>query len=366
MKFLLTIFVFCQSLVMQAQSDNEYSITDRAMLGISTAEASSTDSIAAYIKNHFISEQHKVRAVYTWVANNIEYSTDSLHRVILNEDRYEKVSIAFRRKKGVCENFAAIFNDICIKSGLNSFVVDGYTNMDRSGNKAGHAWNAVSVNTKWYLYDATWDARFAAQAGTKYFQLSPQEFIQTHMPFDPLFQFLNYPLTYQEFNKGYSAGNKSRAYFNHPDSINLYQRQDSFAQFISTFIRIQNNGTPSSLVALKLSQLKMETEIVYQGTDADLYNAAVSDYTAALTDFKSFLNYRNNRFLPTKSSNEINAMLDAIERKIANANTKLKVVNTSKATLTLNTGDIEKMLDDLGAYVKEQQIFLKNYLGSAK
>ncbi len=70
--------------------------------------------------------------------------------------------------------------------------------------------------------------------------------------------------------------------------------------------------------------------------------------------------------MPLKSEAEITAMLDAIELKIAAANTKLKIVNTSKATLTLNTGDVEKMLDDLLTHVKEQQIFLKNYLGTTK
>ncbi|MDQ6763861.1 MAG: hypothetical protein M3015_14705 [Bacteroidota bacterium] len=371
MKLLVIILVLFYASVVHAQSENEYSKTDREILNIPAAQTSSTDSIAAYVRNHFNNEEDKVRAVYTWVANNIKYSTDSLHRVILNEDRYEKVSIAFRRKKGVCENFAAIFNDICVKSGLRSFVIDGYTNLDRSGNRAGHAWNAVSVNNNWYLYDPTWDAGFAtnggfASQGTHYFQLTPQEFIQSHMPFDPLFQVLNYPLTYQEFNKGLSTGSSSRAYFNYVDSINAYDKQNSFTQFISTMKRIQKNGMPSSLVALKLSQLKMETEIVYQETDVDLYNASVADYTTALTEFKSFLNYRNNRFLPTKSIDEINAMLDAIKHKIASANSKLKIVNASKANLTLNTGDIEKMLDDLSAYVKEQQIFLKNYLGSTK
>ncbi len=372
MKLLLLIFVFCSVSLVQAQSENAYAKIDREMLNIPAGEAASTDSIAAYVRSHFHTEEDKVHAVYAWVANNIQYSTDSLHRVILNEDRDEKVSIAFRRKKGVCENFAAIFNDICIKSGLRSFVIDGYTNMDRSGNKAGHAWNAVSINNKWYLYDATWDAGFATnsgfagQSGPQYFQLTPQEFIQSHIPFDPLFQFLNYPLTYQEFHKSLSRASTNRSYFSYVDSVEAYDKEDAFTQFISAIERIQKNGTPSSLVALKLRQLKMETEIVYQGTDADLYNAAVADYTAALTDFKSFLNYRNNRFLPAKSMKEIEAKLQAIEQKISIANTKLKIVNASKATLMLNTGDIEKMLDDLSAYVKEQQIFLKNYLGTTK
>ncbi len=372
MKFCLMIIFLCTAFFAIAQSEIDYAQIDRVIMSIPSSQTNNTADIAAYIKSHFDTEGKRVRAAYTWVANNIKYSTDSLHRVILNEDREQEVSFAFRRRKGVCENFAAIFNDICAKSGLQSYLIDGYTRLNRSTDKTGHAWNAVYVNNKWYLYDPTWDAGFETNSqlinhtATQYFQQTPQEFIQSHMPFDPLFQFLDYPVTYQEFNKGSAQENKDRGYFNYMDSIALYRKQDSLSRYVAASSRIRKNGNASSMVALKLSQLKMESEIVYQDEDAGLYNSAVEDYTAAVINFKSFLEYRNNRFMPLKSEAEITAMLDAIELKIAAANTKLKIVNTSKATLTLNTGDVEKMLDDLLTHVKEQQIFLKNYLGTTK
>ena len=68
-----------------------------------------------------------------------------------------RITVALRRRKGVCENFAAIFNDICLKAGLTSFVVSGYTKQSGAVDKTGHSWCAVFINKNWYLCDPTWD-----------------------------------------------------------------------------------------------------------------------------------------------------------------------------------------------------------------
>lgn len=373
MKFLMIIscFLFC-AFTGKTQSPDEYAQTDRIALSIPSAQTNNTADIAAYINAYFDTDSKKVRAAFTWVANNIKYDAAHLHRVILNEDREEKVTWAIERKKGVCENFAAILTDICIKCGLRSYAIEGYTRYNSSVAKSGHAWSAVFIDNDWHLYDPTWDAgfqengHFTGQQGTNYFQLSPSEFIQSHMPFDPMFQFLDYPLTYQEFSKGFSKANSQTAYFNYIDSINANEKLALLEQYESAARRIEKNGIPTQNVSTRLAQLKMEKEIIYQDKDADLYNSAIADYKEAIGNFKTFLIYRNNQFMPAKPVSETEAMLNVILKQVANANNKLKEVNQSKATLALNTGDVEKVLNDLSAKVKEEQIFLRNYLSTAK
>ena len=373
MKFLVTIFCFLFCAISgKTQSPDEYAQTDRIALSIPLSQTNNTTDIAAYINFHFDTDSKKVRAAYTWVANNIKYDAAHLHRVILNEDREEKVTWAIERKRGVCENFAAILTDICIKSGLRSYAIEGYTRGNGSVDQSGHAWCAVFVENKWYLYDPTWDAgfqengHFNVHPGTNYFQVAPSEFIQSHMPFDPMFQFIDYPVTYQEFSNGFSKATGKKTYFNYRDSIDANEKLTLLNQFETAAKRIEENGAPSQKVSTKLKQLKMEKEIIYQDTDADLYNSAVADYKEAIGNFKVFLNYRNNQFMPAKPVAETEATLDAILKQVADANNKLKKVNQSKATLALNTGDVEKVLNDLSTQVKEQQVFLRNYLSTAK
>jgi hypothetical protein len=371
MKILLTFFCFLfVTFSATAQNNSDYAEIDRIALNIPESQCNSTGDIAKYVDTHFKTDTKKVRAIYVWVISHLNYSKDSLHRIILNENKDELVSITMRRRKGVCENFAVVFNDICRKSNLRSFVVDGYTMQAGSVNKSSHAWCAVFIDNNWALYDPTWDASsvkgFSDLADTHYFQVSPAFFIQTHMPFDPMFQLLDYPFTYKEFNAGYTQSRNNKNYFNYVDSINRYELLDPFSAYSSAASRIKNNGPLNDMINTKLSQLKMEIEIINQDKDSVFYNGAIADYNAAVSIFNNFLNYRNNQFKPVKTGENLESMFNNITKLVASARIKLVEVNNSKATLTLNTGDIQFALDNLSAHVKEQRTFLKNYLATAK
>jgi len=351
-----------------AQGENDYKETDRLALNIPASQTNSTTDIAAFINSHFDTDSKKVRAAYMWVISHIKYSTDSIHRIILNEDRDQLVTFALRRRKGVCENFAAIFDDICKKAGLRSFAVEGYTKQNNSVDKISHAWNIVFTNNQWSLYDPTWDA---GQPGyepvnIKYFQVPPSVFIQSHMPFDPMFQLLNYPVTYKEFNNDNIKSKNGAPYFNYADTLSQFENEEPLLRYTSAYNRIQNNGVLNNMIKTKLTQLRFEIEVIYQVKDSILYNDAVADYNSATNEFNNFIAYRNNQFKPEKTDAEVQLTFDDIEKKIASARRKLKEVNQSKATLTLDTGDIEYALNTLSDHVKEQELFTKNYKATVR
>ncbi len=349
--------------IAHTQNVNEYTKTNPAALNIPDAQATSTGDIAAYINNHFKTDDEKLRAIYIWIITHIQYSGDSIHRIILMEDREQLVTFAMRRKKGVCENFAAIFDDLCRKCGLKSFIVEGYTKQNNSLDKTSHAWNIVFAGNKWWPCDPTWDA---GQPDYTYFKVSPEVFIKTHWPFDPLFQLLNYPITYKEFYNGNAYTKNSTAYFNYMDSINEYEKSSPVKKYVSASFRIQNNGAPYKLIRDKLSQLRLEAELIYQDKDSALYNNAVADYNNAINNFNAFLTYRNNQFKPQKTDAEIQSLFSEIENRIDSARANLKEINQSKAILTLDTGDIEYALNNLLNHLNEQKTFLKNYTGKTK
>jgi hypothetical protein len=55
-----------------------------------------------------------------------------------------------------------------------------------------------------------------------------------------------------------------------------------------------------------------------------------------------------------------------VQKLFASATVKLTKVNDSKATLVLNTGGIQKKLEDLLSDLKEQQEFFKSYVSMQK
>ncbi|MEP6595524.1 MAG: transglutaminase domain-containing protein [Ginsengibacter sp.] len=370
--FIVVLYLICSAVAGNAQVMNEYAEIDRIALNIPAAQTNTTADIATYINNDFDTDSKKIRAIYAWVTANIKYDKDSPHLAILNEDREQTITAALKRKKGVCENYAAIFNDICIKSGLKSFVIEGYTKQYGSVDKSPHAWCAALIENNWQLYDPTWDAGFAGSGlftgsiKNDYFQAPPLVFIQSHMPFDPMFQLLDYPVTYNEFSNNNIQTNTHKPYFNYTDSIAAYEKLNPLTQYSATALRMEKNGTPRKMVTNRINQLKMEIEIINQDKDAALYNSAVADYNDALAIFNTFLTYRNNQFIPAKIVSEVQTMFDGIEKLVAAANIKLKEVNRSMATLTLNTSAVEKKLNDLSAHAKEQQVFLRDFLSAAK
>ncbi|KAA9039484.1 transglutaminase domain-containing protein [Ginsengibacter hankyongi] len=365
----VVLCIICVALRTHAQYENDYAEADRIALNIPASQTNSTADIAAYINKNFDTDNKKVRAIYTWVISHIRYSNDSIHRVILNEDRDQLVTFALRRRKGVCENFAAIFDDICKKCGLRSFAVEGYTKQNSSVDRTSHAWNIVYIDKKWSAYDPTWDAgqssTFYQPVRTNYFMIAPPVFIQTHMPFDPMFQLLDYPLTYKEFNNGSIRAKNVAKYFNYNDSINKYEKDEPLERYIGATERIQNNGAANNMISTKLSQLRLEIELIYQVKDSVLYNDAIADYNFATNEFNNFIAYRNNQFKPEKTDAQIQLLFDEVRKSIAAARKKLKEVNQSKAKLTLDTGDVEYAINKLDNHMKEQEVFFKNYKAPA-
>ena len=271
MKFFILLFCLGCCSILEGIHKMVTKDIDKTALAIPAAQTNTTADIAAYIKTHFDTDSKKVRAIYTWVASNIRYSSDSIHPVIFEEDREQRIASALRRRKGVCENYAAIFNDICLKSGLRSLMVEGYTKQNGSMDKSPHAWCTVFIDNNWSLYDPTWDedqahrAFFTGNINYDYFQVSPEVFIQSHMPFDPMFQLLNYPVSYKEFYNGNTQVNHNKPYFNYADSVSAYEKLNSLDKYLSAASRIEKNGTPTTtMITNKRNQLKMDIEIIYQ------------------------------------------------------------------------------------------------------
>lgn len=320
-----------------------------------------TTDIAEYIKKNFNTDKEKILAIYTWITRNIKYDTDSANIINLGPDPKAKITEALRRRRGVCENYAAIFNDICLRSGLKSFVVDGYTKQNGSVDKTGHAWCAVFINDKWVLCDPTWDE---GTGNTRWFIVEPSEMIETHMPFDPMWQLLNYPASHSQFYNGHFFTDKNQPIFNYTDSINAYSKMDSLQKFRSESSRIEQNGLYNNLIKNRDAYTKMNIEIIRQDADVDLYNSSVADLNNATSVYNEFISFRNQQFTPARSDNALQALLDGIETKLLLAHKKLDKIAKSQATFQFSTENVKERLIALAAHVKEQKDFLKLYLST--
>ena len=356
----LISFLLCATLS-KAQSFYDSQV-DNLMLRIPVDKTYSTADIADYVKQNFTTERKKLLAIYTWVASNIKYDTDSANVINLGLDHEAKITAALRRRRGVCENYAAIFNDICLRSGVTSFIVDGYTKQNGIIDKTGHSWCAVFTDNSWLLCDPTWDE---GTGNTKYFLVAPSVMIETHMPFDPLWQLLNYPVSHRMFYTGNIYPDKNQPYINYADSVSAYIKMDSLQRLRSTAFRIEQSGLYNNMVKNRHDQTKMNIEIIREDKDVDLYNSAVDELNSTTTIYNNFVEYRNKQFTPAITDNALQALLYGIDAKLLSGHKKLDEIANTEASFKFSTDAVRDKLNALALRVNVQKDFLKTYLNTA-
>lgn len=102
------------------------------------------------------SETAKAKAIFDWVAQNVEYDYDSLKAGA--KDFYSWAACdnavqTFIRRKATCRGYAELAALMNIIAGLPTGVVTG----SARNNRGTHVWTAVYADGDWIYYDATWD-----------------------------------------------------------------------------------------------------------------------------------------------------------------------------------------------------------------
>ncbi len=355
MKILLFLFIFYSSLqislaqVKHIRLQNPCNLPDTA--------CNSLDAIAQYIKDHCNSSSEKIGSLYHWVTANIKYDTDSNYYFNWSKSVNTIAEITLKRRKGVCENYAAVFTTLLQKTGIPSYVVNGYTKLAGAVTFSGHSWSAVLLNNKWYLCDPTWDNG----NNDRWLLVSPENFIETHMPFDPMWQLLNYPVTHKEFKQN-SNSKKDKAFFDFNDSVKTFLLLDSLQQLEALTRRMLAAGMEDNSLKLWHSYNEMKIAIIYGDKDMELYNEGVNLLNKASAIFNEFVKYRNKQFMPARPDGEIGVMLEPVNGLINEAKVHIDHVGLIVENFQYDTEALNRRLDALKARVKEQQDFINSYL----
>lgn len=385
MKQILFFILFFLSLtILNAQKSlpkvvDEFAAIDKKALQMPDTATKTTESIANFINSNFSTNTEKVRAIFIWIATNIQYDVDNMYALNFYEQKEEKIAKALKNRKGICENYAVLFDDVCLKLGIKSFVIEGYTKPYTSVDYIPHAWCAALINNTWFMFDPTWglgyvnNNKFYKKINNVYFKVNPALLIKSHMPFDFLWQFVNYPITNQEFYEGKTQQNKSKPFFNYQDSIQLYQHQNNIGQLKSSAERIERNGIKNAMIFDRLHHIKVEIENHKITAENDrqsqiiaIYNDATFDYNDGIKKFNDFIQYRNKQFIPIKSDLEIQSTIDSADGKLKTATLKLSTIkNPDNITSALIT-QLNKSIENAATHVKEQQEWLKIYFGKGK
>ncbi len=188
------------------------------------------------LTNNLQFDVEKFRAIYTWVCTNIESDYKGFRKNHTKRSKFQNDSLELNKwnksfsiqvfkklakeKKTICTGYAYLVKNLANLANINCEIIDGYARNENSVESElkfpNHSWNAVQLNNKWYLCDATWSSgnydlnsyTFEYKYNDGYFLADPELFSKNHFPNEDswfllnekpiLFEFLKAPLLYGE------------------------------------------------------------------------------------------------------------------------------------------------------------------------
>lgn len=150
----------------------------------------------------------RVASIYNWIACNISYDSQG-SRLQTTESPREVIA----KRKTVCRGFSSLFHYLCESSGIEVYLVDGFSRQQDYSQESivddsiessalpkgarflrlvNHQWNAVVIDGKGYLVDCTFGSSVYADAYLRHFYLfsDPHKIGLSHYPEEPKFSFL--------------------------------------------------------------------------------------------------------------------------------------------------------------------------------
>ncbi|OAB79912.1 transglutaminase domain-containing protein [Cochleicola gelatinilyticus] len=166
-------------------------------------EFQNAEALSKLISRDFFTSEEKVRAIYSWIIQNVAYDPEEYKQFNFSfkdyrerntkEEKTREQIIKRTLQKGVavCEGYALLFEKLCELQGIPNYLVRGDTkagfqDIGRPFKKS-HMWNVATIDGKSYLFDPTWGAgryngTFIKDPSYFYFKTPPELFFKNHYP----------------------------------------------------------------------------------------------------------------------------------------------------------------------------------------
>ncbi len=325
MRYLLLLFLSFGHILGYGQKNQNL---DTSILDAPFQAGKSVERLSAYINQQAQNDRERVWAYYLWLSHNIAYDTRTFFSN--NPNPRIKPEEVLKSKKAICQGYADLFTALCQLNNIPCFTVPGYSkgygyNAKKKFTKSDHAWNAVFVEGKWYLLDATWGAgyvdeqkKYHQQFSDEYFLSSPDEFILKHLPQDPMWQLLTCPLSMDLFKRTDEeirvAISSNKNCFNFNDTIQAYRKLSPVEQQVDAAERAFRYN-PKNYAAPGYAYLSLAYDLAQDLPE--LYDQKA--YPKALLLNKQVLHYNEKAYAYLKKSREssVSAARDIARQNIA-------------------------------------------------
>ena len=358
---LIFIFIFSAGIMMGV----DYTKIDKRAESV-PGNLKTAKDITRYLTKGLNSPTEKVRVIYFWMAHAIRYDIAKMNSNETYTDPQQLVDEVLKTRKGVCANYAALFHACCQSAGIQSYIIEGYTRQNDKIVPIAHAWNAVYIDGRFYNIDVTWAAgyvrgkKYFQQFRDNYFMILPVDFIKTHMPFDPVWQFSNNPVTHNDFESNDFAALKKQSDFNFGDSINTMSRLSTAEKSKREIRRITKAGITNKMIRDKVVQNR-------QSIATEVYNSSATNFNKGVVKYNEYIQYKNTQFnkLAIKDD-KILELLSSARRLFESAEESLSNLNIDDTDLKNPIHSMEISIKRMTKSLDEEDAFMSKYIKTSK
>ena len=336
---------------------------------IPQSETASVETIAAYINKHYTTEKEKITAIFCWLAHNIAYdvakAADLSRSTTEDYDKSQAIRHTLKVRKGVCQDYAELMEALCEQCGITVQPVYGIVRRQEQIGEA-HAWIVAWIDQQWRIYDPTWgagyvnDGIFTQQFNDKFYDMSPKDAVKSHLPLDPMWQLLSYPVSVESFYRNDFQENTSRKPFHFSDTIALFERQDTIQQCYDIIRRIEAGGVYNQATVDYLNHLNS----IIENDKVNTFNIGVHAFNNAVAALNEYSNYYNRQFTPEKEKAEVVQMLRTAETGIKTALQCFQSIKNPPPQLQQSMNDIASKMKTMSQQLAEHNRFVEKYFNT--
>ena len=372
---LLSILFFLQQTNCQAQGGFDMAPINRKPDSVLKSEP----AFANYLKAVYKKKQDRVEAIYIWIAKSVSYDISNIEKYTFEENSAEVISRTFRTKRAICQGYSELFNDLCRRCGIESYIVHGFTKQTGKVKNTGHSWVVAILAGQWVGFDPTWGAgyleneKFIRNFTFDYFMISPEELIATHMPFDPMWQCLPTPVSIKGFYRGEKEKPEEERIYHFADSIHEYVALTPIEQYKVTLRRMEQRGIyegPLNEYAKYLNQFVVNEKIdqlnAYRQKVVETLNEASDHLNTAGALFNNFISYFNHQFTPVKPEAAIRHMIDTCETQLNLSRQLLRKVDPFNNSIKQSMNQLNSLIRQMQRDIVEQKAFVSLYIRTSK
>ena len=200
---ILQCFIFGLQIIAQRDDFNEIDFQKAEHIALNHLDETllNLPHLAHKLTARLDTDVEKYRAIYYWVCHTIKgneslvsRNTKKLYKYRNDPKALENWKLQFKKevylrllkdKETLCTGYSLLVKTLSNLAGLECEIIQGYNTLNSKKisdpNAPNHSWNAVKIDGKWYLSDATWSSgytdistmKFIFDYDDTYFLMSP-------------------------------------------------------------------------------------------------------------------------------------------------------------------------------------------------